>query len=56
MPYRMIEGITRQLYRMVQLPAYNDHTTANRRVNKLDVILDVPTGEKVMLFADGTDF
>jgi hypothetical protein len=55
-PYRMIEGITRQLYRMVQLPAYNDYTTANRRVNKLDVILDVPTGERVMLFADGTGF
>ena len=55
-PYRMVEGITRQLYRMAQLPAYNDYTTINRRVNKLDINQDVPSGEKLMLFCDGSGF
>ena len=55
-PYRMIEGITKQLYGMAQLPAYNDYTTCNRRVNKLDIDIAPPSGEKLMLFADGTGF
>lgn len=54
--YRMVEGITRQLYRMAQLPAYNDYSTINRRVNKLDISLDVPSGQKLMLFSDGSGF
>lgn len=55
-PYRMIEGITRKLYIIAQLPAYNDYTTANRRVNKLDIRLDPPKGDKIILFGDGSGF
>lgn len=55
-PYRFVEGITRQLYRMTQLPAYNDYSTINRRVNKLNISLDVPSGQKLMLFSDGSGF
>ena len=55
-PYRFVEGITRQLYRMAQLPAYNDYSTVNRRVNKLNISLDVPSGQKLMLFSDGSGF
>lgn len=55
-PYRMVEGITRQLYQMAQLPAYNDYSTINRRVNQLDISLNVPSGQKLMLFSDGSGF
>ena len=55
-PYRMVEGITRKLHRMAQLPAYNNYSTVNRRVNKLDISLDAPSGEKLILFSDGTGF
>lgn len=55
-PYRMVEGITRQLYRMAQIPAYNDYSTINRRVNHLEICLDVPPGQKLMLFSDGSGF
>ena len=56
LPYRMIEGITRQLYKMAKLPAFNDYTTINRRVNKLDISLQVPLGKKLVLFSDGSGF
>ena len=56
LPYRMIEGITMQLYKMARLPSYNDYTTVNRRVNKLDFSLDVPVGKKLVLFSDGSGF
>ena len=53
-PYRMIEGITRQLCEVAQLPDYN---TVNRRVNKLEVKLEIPDGEVLTLtFCDGSGF
>ena len=55
-PYRMIEGITRQLYTVAQLPSYNSYSTVNRRVNQLDVELEIPTGENLTLFSDGSGF
>ena len=54
--YRMIEGITRQLCEIGQLPAYNNYSTVNRRVNKLDLKLDLPEGENLILHSDGTGF
>lgn len=53
-PYRMIEGVTRSVCRLAQVPDYNDYTTANRRVNKLDLKLELPAGDKLGLFCDGT--
>ena len=53
-PFRMIEGMTRELCVIAGLPAYNDYSTVNRRVNKLDVKLDLPSSDNLMLFSDGT--
>lgn len=56
LPYRMIQGITEQLYKLAQLPACNHYSTANRRINKLDFKLAVPVGKKFTLFSDGSGF
>jgi len=52
--YRMIEGITRQLAVLARLPAFNDYSTVNRRVNKLDTKLEPPTENVCELFSDGS--
>jgi len=53
-PFRMIEGITRDLCNIGQLPDYNDYSTANRRMNQLDYALDLPKSESITVFSDGT--
>ena len=55
-PYRMIEGITRRLYKLADLPDFNHYSTINRRVNKLEIHLDVPEGDILYLFGDGSGF
>lgn len=55
-PYRMIEGITRKLFEFTKLPDFNHYSTINRRVNKLDIRLEIPSGAKLCLFADGSGF
>ncbi len=52
--YRMIEGMTRDLCKIGQIPEYNDYSTTNRRVNKLDFYLAPPQGENIVVFSDGT--
>ncbi|MEK7250925.1 MAG: IS5/IS1182 family transposase, partial [Bacteroidota bacterium] len=42
--YRGIEGITRKLVEAAQLPAFNDYSTINRRVNRMDVRFKLPKG------------
>lgn len=54
LPYRMIEGMTRDLAELGQLPNYNDYSTVNRRVNKLDLSLGAPQGESIVVFSDGS--
>lgn len=53
-PYRMIEGITRRLMELGGIPAYDDYSTINRRVNKLKCSLALPTTNHLTLFSDGT--
>jgi hypothetical protein len=53
-PVRMIEGITRRLYVIAGLPGYDDYTTIDRRINRLDVKLDLPPGDFLALFSDGS--
>jgi len=53
-PYRMIEGMTRDLAGMGQLPEYNNYTTVNRRINDLDFTLSMPQGKDIVIFSDGT--
>ncbi|MEK7075092.1 MAG: IS5 family transposase [Patescibacteria group bacterium] len=54
LPYRMIEGMSRDLHKIGQLPDYNDYSTVNRRVNKLAFTLALPQGENIVVFSDGT--
>lgn len=53
-PYRMIEGMTRDLVGFGQLPEYNDYSTVNRRINKLAFKLALPQGNNIVVFSDGT--
>lgn len=52
--YRMIEGMTRELCEIGQLPDYNDYSTVNRRVNRLDLQLAPPQGDNIVVFSDGS--
>ncbi len=53
-PYRMIEGMTKRLVEMSKLPEYNDHTTADRRINRMPTKIKVPQSDNLILFSDGT--
>lgn len=52
--YRMIEGMTRDLCAIGQLPAYNDYSTVNRRVNQLPFTLAPPQEDSIRVFSDGS--
>ena len=53
-PYRMIEGMTRDLCNIGQLPSYDDYSTVNRRVNNFAFVLQTPKGDNIVVFSDGT--
>ena len=53
-PFRMVEGITRELVAFGKCPEYNDYSTANRRINQLSCQLVLPAGNNLTLFSDGT--
>lgn len=55
-PYRMIEGLTIRLVELARLPDSNSYSTVNRRVNALPFELEVPSGDTITVFADGTSF
>jgi hypothetical protein len=55
-PVRMIEGVTRKLFQMAHVPSYNDYTTISRRINQLDFHLDLPDGDGITIFCDGSGF
>jgi hypothetical protein len=52
--YRGIEGITRSLVEKAQLPAYDDYSTVNRRVNKLSLTFLPPKDDHLVIGSDGT--
>ena len=52
--YRGIEGMTRQIVEMAQLLDFNDYSTINRRVNKLEVGFQLPKQGFVSVSTDGT--
>lgn len=56
MPFRMIEGMTIQLVELARLPDSNSYSTVNRRVNALPFELEIPKGDNLTVFADGTSF
>lgn len=52
--YRGIEGITRKLAEYGLVPKYNDYSTVNRRVNKLDTEFILPKDKNVSTSTDGS--
>lgn len=52
--YRGVEGITRKLADYGLIPQFNDFSTTNRRVNKLDTEFELPEGSVVCAATDGT--
>lgn len=52
--YREIEGITRRVVDMAQIPDFNDYSTINRRVNKLEVDFQLPKQGFVSVATDGS--
>ncbi len=53
---RMIEGVTRQLFSLSALPAFNTFSNTCRRVNDLETTLQIPEGDALRLFCDGGSF
>jgi len=50
--YRGIEGITRKLVEIAKLPGFNDYSTINRRINKLDVEFQLPKNKNICVSVD----
>lgn len=55
-PFRMIQGITMKLVEIADLPQYNHYSTINRRVNGLDVQLELSSDHFRILAGDGSGF
>jgi hypothetical protein len=55
-PYRMIQGITMKLVEIADLPASNHYSTVNRRVNGLDIQLELSSDHFRVLAGDGSGF
>ena len=52
--YRGIEGITRKLVEFDKLKKYNDYSTINRRVNKIETDFELPKQGSVSVSCDGS--
>ena len=55
-PFRMIQEITMKLVDIANLPESNHYSTINRRVNRLDVKLELPTTPIKILAGDGSGY
>lgn len=52
--YRGVEGVTRKLCEIGELPQYNDFSTINRRVNKMGIDFNLPKGSSFAAACDGS--
>ena len=52
--YRTVEGITRQIRKFGQIPAFNDYTTIWRRVTAFDEVIPIPEGKELSVATDGS--
>ena len=52
--YRVAEGMTRMVVEFSQLPKYNDYSTINRRVKKIEPCFDLPKHGFCSIATDGT--
>jgi len=53
-PVRMIEGITRELTELGNLPDYDSYSQISRRIKELGFSLEIPEENDLMIFSDGT--
>ena len=53
-PFRMIQGITKEIVKFGRLPAAEHYSVANRRMNRLSLKMLLPEGDSLFLFSDGT--
>lgn len=51
---RQVEGLTRDLAAMAKVPDFNDYSTINRRIKKLDLKFDIPKNGFCSVSTDGT--
>ena len=51
---RGLEGVTRRLVMYTTLPKYNDYSTINRRINKVDTTLILPKEGLISVACDGS--
>lgn len=51
---RQIKGITQKLVESSQLPDFNDYSTINRRINKLEIEFDLPKKGSCYTSTDGS--
>jgi hypothetical protein len=51
---RQVEGITRDLVKVAKLPEYNDYSTVNRRIRKINTSFDLPKHGFCSVSTDGT--
>src|SRR3989338_7664300 len=51
---RQVEGITRKLVEAAQLPDFNDYSTINRRVRKVDPVFELPKQGFCSVSTDGS--
>ena len=51
---RGVEGITRKLVEVAGLPNYNDYSTINRRIRKIEPCFELPTSGSCCASSDGT--
>ena len=51
---RQVEGITRKLVELARLPDFDDYSTVNRRIRKLDTSIELPKRGFVSVSTDGT--
>lgn len=52
--YREVEGITRKVVAAAQIPEFNDYSTINRRVNKMNIEFEIPKTGFVSISTDGS--
>ena len=51
---RQVEGVTRQLVEAAQLPDFNDYSTINRRIRKIDTPFELPRHGFCSVSTDGS--
>ena len=52
--YRGVEGITRKVYEIGEIPDYNDYSTISRRIRNINLQFDIPKSKEIFVSTDMT--